>query len=113
MTEGEEAWVIIAEDASLFITQDSSEHTEFCVAETGDGLAAVYCNQDTKTQQEGDENSIIVSLCCPPHLLVKVCSFVSIRAIKDFSLYRMDNVSSERVMNSSLRSMAIKASVTS
>ena len=70
--EGEEAWVIIAEDASLFITQVTSEHTEFCVEETGDGLAAVYCDQDTKTQQEGNESSIIVSLCCPPHLLAKV-----------------------------------------
>ena len=70
--EGEEDWVIIAEDASLFITSDASEHKEFCVAETRDGLAAVFCDLDTKQHPDVDENSIIVSLCCPPHLLVKV-----------------------------------------
>ena len=70
--EGEEDWVIIAEDASLFITSNASEHKEFCVVETGEGLAAVFCDRDKKQHPDVDENSIIVSLCCPPHLLVKV-----------------------------------------
>ena len=70
--EGEEDWVIIAEDASLFITSDASEHKDFCVAETLDGLAAVFCDKDKKQHPDLDENSIIISLCCPPHLLVKV-----------------------------------------
>ena len=72
--QGEEDWVIIAEDASLFVASDASEHKEFCVADTRDGLAAVFCVVDTKQRLGGGENTIIVSLCCPPHLLVKVCS---------------------------------------
>ena len=70
--QGEEDWVIIAEDASLFVASDASEHKEFCVADTQDGLAAVFCI-DTKQRLGGEENTIIVSLCCHPHLLVKVC----------------------------------------
>ena len=66
--QGDEDWVIIVEDASLFIASDASEHKEFCVAETRDGLAAVFCI----AKQE--ENAIIVSLCCAPRLLVKVCA---------------------------------------
>ena len=66
--QGDEDWVIIVEDASLFIASDASEHKEFCVVETREGLAAVFCI----AKQE--ENAIIVALCCPPHLLVKVCA---------------------------------------
>ena len=66
--QGDEDWVIIVEDASLFIASDASEHKEFCVVETREGLSAVFCI----AKQE--ENAIIVALCCPPHLLVKVCA---------------------------------------
>ena len=68
----EEDWVILADDTTLFVTADTSEHSEFCVAETGAGLAAVFCGLDTSQHQGGDTDSVILALCCPQHFIVQV-----------------------------------------
>ena len=64
--ESEEEFVIVAEDASIFLAADTSTHSRYCLAAAAGGVAAVYCAPDPRARCG---EAVCAALCCPPHMV--------------------------------------------